>query len=141
MLNEGFVCLLTLLLTIEANQQFGQHFSVHKNAKCSTNVLEQLIANTILECAVQCTKRQGCTKVNYKSPQCEIVPPGQGDNETMVEEIEWRCIRKYNENAVLSYNKFKRNNTLIIRISPNMTHLFSKAKVCLNQCMIYKQNE
>ena len=91
---EWFIYLISIFSSVEATQQFGKYYSIYKNTKCSRDILEYLNANTKIECAAQCTKRQRCSRVNFKRPQCQIVT--SGDNGTIVEEEDWWCIRKYN---------------------------------------------
>ena len=69
-------------------QQRGINFSIFKNTKCSTYVLEQLNVNSALECAVECTHRHKFKMVNFKTPECKIVASEYGVNETMIAEDE-----------------------------------------------------
>ena len=69
----GVLLLLFCIGIIHAMQVSGHYYIVKKNTKCVINVSEHLAAISAIECATECSKRSGCSGVNFKRPQCEIL--------------------------------------------------------------------
>ena len=88
-----FLCFITKFGVIESIQQFGNVYSIYKNSKCGHDVRKRLNSSIALECAAQCL-REGCSSVNFKSPECELLINDQSNETILVEEDGWQCIRE-----------------------------------------------
>ena len=82
--------------TIVAIHVAGIDYVVSKDTKCRYNVSELLYTGTAIKCATECGKRRGCSRVNFKRPQCEILHSCPAMEGAMHEEgdRDWKCIRK-----------------------------------------------
>ena len=82
---------------IDSSVGLGLDYVVSKDTKCNFNESEHLSAISAIECASKCGKRNGCKRVNFKRPDCQILisdsAPDLEDN--MIEAHGWRCIRKF----------------------------------------------
>ena len=72
-------------------------YVMSKNKKCNFNVSANLTAISKLECAAECSKINGCKRVNFKRPDCQILISDSAPEleANMIEAHGWRCIRKF----------------------------------------------
>ena len=86
---------LAVLDAIESFQVTGLDYVISTNTKCRYSVMENVTSSSAIRCAAECQKRRGCSRVNFKKPQCEILSSDPAFNDSIIEEQGWKCIRKY----------------------------------------------
>ena len=72
----------------------GVHFTVINNKRVNSEILSTIYANSIIECAVQCSMAQGCSQANFKrNEQCELLSERQ-ETEVM-DDRQSKLLRKF----------------------------------------------
>ena len=87
------ICLIKKVSAIEIN---GHHFKSVKGIKAHLNVTRVTKARSVVHCASQCSKVEGCVRANFHNSTCEFLDyvPGTGDIE-LAEEHDSKYICKY----------------------------------------------
>ena len=71
-------------------------YTIFKNKRMDSDIISQLKANSIIECAIQCTSTQGCIQANFVSDyKCELLQENQGIETDVVDDINSKLIRTY----------------------------------------------
>ena len=82
--------------TISAIEINGKHYKSLKGIKANLNVTRVTKARSVVHCASQCSKEEGCARANIYNSTCEFLDfvPGTEEIE-LIEEQDSKYICKY----------------------------------------------
>ena len=81
-----------ILFLVEAIKIEGSDYKVIKNVKSSLSVSKRITASTSIQCVLYCEQMYGCTKINFKKNECELLTNDPREDDELVEITGWKFI-------------------------------------------------
>ena len=75
---------------LKALQIEGKDFKVLKNKKSTASIIETYKTVSATKCVTYCAKKTGCSTINFKHPDCELLDETSGGEFQIADEQKWR---------------------------------------------------
>ena len=72
----------------------GIEFDVIKDKRSVSNVTATYNALTVIECGIYCARVAGCSTMNFKRPDCQLLNETAGAEFQLVGDSRWRFVCK-----------------------------------------------
>ena len=86
---------LGFIAKVAADVSFND-YKVHKNRKAELDVTTRFDSLSVVQCTAQCSKKEGCSRVNWSPETCELLQDPIGDIE-FSEDHNYKYICKYDK--------------------------------------------
>ena len=86
--------LIVMYFTFGALEEQGTYFEAIQNKKSISNVTDTYDCFTATECAVHCVRKPGCSTMNFKADNCELLNEAFGNEFQLADESDWTFLCK-----------------------------------------------